>query len=369
MAQRTRRLLGSLSNINTSTADSFGTGGRSSVSGLKVAIFGGTGFLGRYVTNEFGQVGSVGYIANRGCEMETRHLKPMFDLGNAAFYLYSPRDEESVSEIIEDADVVVNMIGKRYETKHVFPTNSEGQLDTKFGSRINYGFKEVNVDIAARIARIAANTPSVKQLIHVSALAADPNSNSEWARTKYEGELAVREAFPGATIIRPATLFGVEDRFINWYATNRKVLVNDGKALVQPVHAVDVAMAIKKICDDPETLGGKTYELAGPQEYSRAEIVDFVRDVTEQRNMKDEPFSVPKPLLKGMAHALEYFWDPSISHDEVELMDIDTVLKPESDALTFADLKMTPSPIEKICFNYLYQYRTGSHFLDAPGYH
>jgi NADH dehydrogenase (ubiquinone) 1 alpha subcomplex subunit 9 len=134
----------------------------------------------------------------------------------AGFYLYSPRDDESIAKIIEDADVVVNMIGKRYETKHMFPTNEKGQLDFTFGSRVNFSFKEVNVDIASKIARIAAETPSVKQLVHVSALAANPDSTSEWARTKYEGEMAVKEIFPEATIIRPATLFGVEDRFLNW---------------------------------------------------------------------------------------------------------------------------------------------------------
>ena len=101
-------------------------GGRSSVSGLNVALFGATGFLGRYVANELGSVGSSVNIANRGCEMETRHLKPMFDLGNAAFYFYEGRDEASMEAAMEGCDVVINMVGKRYETKKLVPTDEKG---------------------------------------------------------------------------------------------------------------------------------------------------------------------------------------------------------------------------------------------------
>ena len=123
----------------------------------------------------------------RGCEMEPRHLKPMFDLGQLGLMPFSPRDEESIKESIRNSDIVINMIGKHYETKHVVPTRREdGEL-----SRVNYSFNETHVEIPRTLARLCKEA-GVETFVHVSALAADPNSESAWSRSKYEGELAVR---------------------------------------------------------------------------------------------------------------------------------------------------------------------------------
>ncbi|CAN0105693.1 unnamed protein product, partial [Phaeothamnion confervicola] len=113
----------------------YGPGGRSSVNNVTVAIFGATGFLGRYVTNKLGQIGTRCYLPNRGCEMETRFLKPMFDLGQAWFPFYHPDDEPSIRAAIADADVVVNLIGKYYETRHPVPTRrADGMLSNVISS-------------------------------------------------------------------------------------------------------------------------------------------------------------------------------------------------------------------------------------------
>jgi len=355
----------------------FGGGGRSSVSGLKVAVFGATGFLGRYVCNEIGQVGSTAYIANRGCEMETRHLKPMFDLGNAAFYFYSPRDPESIAKVVEGANVVINMVGKRYETKRLVPTDpATGETSLLKGSRINYSYEDVNVGVAEAIAKAAAAEPSVEKLIHVSCLGAAPDSPSVLMQTKFAGEEAVKASFPDATIVRPATLFGHEDWFLNWYAwfgeRLRMPLVEDGSALVQPVFVGDVAKAIMAAVEDADgSLSGATLELAGPTDYSRAEIAAFVKDVAK---MEKEPVLVPKPLLSLAGKAVETcLFDPYLTKDDVEVMSMDVV----SDAaaakaagmVTFEDLGIEPTPLEKVAFQYLHRYRKGGHFVYAAGYH
>ena len=356
-------------------------GGRSSVSGLNVALFGATGFLGRYVANELGSVGSSVNIANRGCEMETRHLKPMFDLGNAAFYFYEGRDEASMEAAMEGCGVVINMVGKRYETKKLVPTDEKGAFKVG-GSRVNYSYEEVNVGVAERLAK-AATKMGVPHFIHVSALAAaNPETASVWAKSKAAGEGAVKAAFPGATIVRPATLFGHEDEFLNWYAWMgerlRMPLIGDvpvfgtegaGAAVLQPVYVGDVATAIMAMVEDPDSYKGQTVELAGPADYSRAEIAEFVNDVTKQ---KKDPVVLPKEAMSAIAWLVECLNCPYLTVDEVELMDEDIrLVEGKEGVLTFADFPQIErlTPIDEIAFQYLHRYRSGGHFVYAAGYH
>ena len=360
----------------------FGAGGRSSISGLNVALFGATGFLGRYVANELGSVGSTVQIANRGCEMETRHLKPMFDLGNMACYFYEGRDVESIEAAMEGCDVVVNMVGKRYETKKLLPTDEKGALKLVGGSRINYDYEEVNVQVAERIAK-AATKMGVSQFIHFSALAAaNPDTKSVWAQTKAAGEVAVKKAFPSATIVRPATMFGHEDEFLNWYAWMGERLrmpligdislsgpVNEGAAVLQPVYVGDIASATMAMIEDPDAFKGKTVELAGPADFSRAEIAEFVNDVTKQ---KVPPAVFPKKVLSAIAYGVEGLNSPYLTVDEVELMDEDIKLvEGKEGVLTFADIPQVEklTEIDEIAFQYLHRYRRGGHFVYAAGYH
>jgi len=363
-------------------AGGFGRGGRSSTNGLKVAVFGATGFLGRYVCNELGKVGSTVYIGNRGCEMETRHLRPMFDLGNAAYYFYHGRDEGSIREIMEGANVVVNLVGKQIETKGLVPVDEKGHVSFFKGSRIHCTYHEANAEIPGLIAKCAAETASVEQLVHVSSTLAAPDSPSEWARAKFAGEEAVKAAYPDATIVRAATLFGHEDKFLNWYALMNgwfwgAPLVEDGSALVQPVYVGDVAKAIMQVIEansdqfefnNGEAFAGKTLELAGPAEYTRAEVAAFVKDVAKQGQ---NPLPVPKPLLRFIASQVEKLWNPYLTTNDVEVMSLDNVLDPAnpSGAVTFADLGMTPTPMEAIAFQYLHRYRMAGHFVYSAGYH
>jgi len=361
----------------------FGRGGRSSNNGLKVAVFGGTGFLGRYVCNELGKVGSTCYIANRGCEMESRHLKPMFDLGNAAFYFYHGKDEASIKEVMEGANVVINLVGKQFETKGLVPVDkATGKIDFFKGTRINASYHQANAEIPGIIAKCAAETESVQQMIHVSSIAADPDSPSPWAQAKFAGEEAVKAAFPDATIVRAATLFGHEDKFLNWYALMNgwywgAPLVEDGSALVQPVYVGDVAKAIMKVVEanaeeydfvTGAAYKGRTLELAGPAEYSRAEIAAFVKDVAKQHQ---NPIVVPKKVLSLVASGVEKLWNPYLTVNDVELMSMDQILDPANPHgnVTFGELGMDPTPMEAIAFQYLHRYRLAGHFVYTAGYH
>mmetsp|Transcript_9193 Transcript_9193/g.17309 ORF Transcript_9193/g.17309 Transcript_9193/m.17309 type:complete len:398 (+) Transcript_9193:207-1400(+) len=353
-----------------------GPGGRGSDAGLKVAIFGASGLLGRYVCTHLGTNGYLTYIGNRGDDLEMRFLKPMFELGRSRFVFYSPRDRDSMAEVIADADLVINATGKYYETKHLV----EKKGFPFFDYATNYSFQETNVDIPRTIAELCTEL-QVDNLIHISSINANPDSKCVWTKTKYQGEMAVREAYPWATIVRPSQLFGHEDRLLNWFANVAQrlpavPLIDGGHALTQPVYAVNVADAIQKIIDDPEKFEGRTVDCFGPQDYSYKELAEFVYDITGQTpNVVDAPKDVAKMAAKG----LNLMGTPMMTPDLVELWSEDfipTMTQEEYDAqpvkdkiFTLKDLGIDAVPIEKIAFNYLHRFREGGHFSIAKGYH
>ncbi|CAM9765395.1 unnamed protein product [Ectocarpus sp. 6 AP-2014] len=349
----------------------YGAGGRSSVNDKTVAVFGATGFLGRFVTNQLGRTGTRCFIPNRGCEMDVRRTKVQFDLGQVVFPFYSSSDEQSMRNAIGNADTVVNLIGKHYETKHLcFTRKEDGAIN-----RVNSSFKNVNVDVAGMLAR-AAKAQGVKNFVHVSALAADPDSPSRWAQTKFAGELAVKEAFPEATIVRPAKLFGNNDRLLTWIALmatrmGRVPLVNDGDNLIQPIDARNVAQVLMAIIDDPENLDyrGKLVELAGPGEFSWREVADLVLDTTHRARVTDvEEMSML--FARGYGMLLEQLPNPLFTEDEALAMSVDVVQKPNPDALTLEDFNIAdPFKMEECAISIVRRFRTVQHFGFVKGYH
>ena len=323
-----------------------------------------------------GTNGFMTYIANRGDDLEMRFLKPMFELGRSRFNFYSPRDRDSIAETIADADLVINMTGKYYETKHLIEQDSFPFL--KYTT--NYTFQESNVDFPKVIAELCTEL-QVDNLIHVSSLNASPDSKSEWARTKYAGEMAVKEAYPWATIVRPSQLFGNEDRLLNWFATSVNTLpfipmIEGGDALTQPVYAVNVADTIQKIVDAPEKFEGRTVDCFGNQDYSYRELAQFVYDITGQ---EPKLVDVPKDATKMVAKGLDLMGKPILTPDMVELWSEDfipSMTQEEYDAqpikdkiYTMKDLDVEAAPMEKIAFNYLHRFRVGGHFSLTKGYH
>lgn len=356
-------------------SDEIGPGGRGSDAGLKVCVFGASGLLGRYVCYHLGTNGHLTYIANRGDDLEMRFLKPMFELGRSRFQFYSPRDRASIAEVIADADLVINCIGKYYETKTLTDTPKFPFLHYK----TNYTHRETNVDIPRTIAELCTEM-QVDNLVHVSSLNAREDSMSEWTRTKYEGEQAVLNAYPWATIVRPAQMFGPEDRLLNWFANAAEMfpfvpLVEDGSALTQPVYAVDVARAIQKIVDQPSLFEGRTIDCFGPEDYTYEELAKFVYDVTTQ-----DPNIVPLPksIMKTVAGGVQYMGRPMLTPDMMELWSEDflpRMTQEEYDAqlvkdkvFTLKDLGIEAVPIEKLAFNYLHRFRKGGHFALTKGY-
>ncbi len=306
------------------------------------------------------------YIPYRGCELEVRHLKPMFDLGQLGLMQFSPRDDQTIIESLKKSDIVINMIGKHYETKHLVPTKrSDGKL-----CRINYDFEEVNVTIPQKIAKLAKQA-GVKSLIHVSALAADLESKSVWSQTKAKGEAAVRAEFPEAIIVKPSNIFGAEDRFLNWIAeTSDRLpifpLINGGSALVQPVYAPDVGKALMQIVYRYDEFEGKTFQLVGPAEYTYKEVVEFVSDVT---TIKKPLVDVPINAAQFAGKIVEQTISPFFSQDMLAQLQEDNIPKENSDFLGFKDLEIEPVSMDKMAFDSLHRFRPGGHFTQVAGYY
>ena len=316
-------------------------------------------------------------MANRGDDMEMRDIKVSFDLGRTRFVFYSPRDVKSVHEVIADADVVINMIGKYYETGQPVQTSKFPYI----GYQSNYNYYDTNVTVAKTIAQACLDL-QVDNLIHVSSASADPLSKSEWSRTKYQGEQAVKAIYPWATIVRPTQIFGKQDRLLNLMANLAQwfrgvPLVDGGKTLTQPVWVGDVARTILKVCDDPHKFAGRRIDCFGPTDYTHQELAEFVNDITE---LNRPIFNLPYPMYKTFAKVLQYQRDPFIVPDMVDMWSEDFMptmtqegydAQPEGDSkiLTLKDLGIVPLPIEKEAFRYLQSYRVGGHFFRVSGYH
>ncbi|XP_065359395.1 NADH dehydrogenase [ubiquinone] 1 alpha subcomplex subunit 9, mitochondrial [Calliphora vicina] len=245
-----------------------GTGGRSSFNGIVATVFGCTGFLGRYVCNKLGKSGTQMILPYRGEDSEAIRLKVCGDLGQVLFQFYHLCDEEAIRKAVKYSNVVINLVGREYETK-------------------NFKFNDVHVEGARRIARICREV-GVERLIHVSALNADPHpkshiidGGSNFLRSKYWGEQAVREEFPEATIIRPSDIYGSEDRFLRYYAhiwrrqfRSMPLWYKGERTVKQPVFVSDVAQGILNCAKDPDT-AGKVYQAVGPKRYQLSELVDW----------------------------------------------------------------------------------------------
>jgi len=245
-----------------------GTGGRSSFNGAVATVFGATGFVGAYVCNRLGKTGTQLIIPYRGDSYDVLPLKLVGDLGQVLFSPYNLRDENSIRKAMKHSNVVINLVGRDWET-------------------MNYKFKDVNITGARLIAKLARES-GVKRLIHFSSLNIDAHpkgvilpEGSEFLRTKYEGELAVREEFPDATIFRPADIYGQEDRFLRYYAhfwrrtfTWLPLWHRGEKTVKQPVYVGDVAQGVINALRDPESVG-KTYDILGPKRYQLSELTDW----------------------------------------------------------------------------------------------
>lgn len=334
-----------------------GRGGRHSDAGKSIAIFGATGFLGRYVVNALGQTGWTVHLACRGDDMEWRHLKPLMDYGKLIPHYYSAKDQDSVEAVIPKGkvDVVLNLIGKRYETKHLMP------------GVINNTYEDTHVKAAAAVAK-AARRQGAKHLVHVSCAKATLDSSSRWAKTKAQGELEAKREFPGAGIVRPGQMYGEEDKFLNFFAIQGKMIpkvfpiVAGGEAKLRPVFVGDVASGIASVVGDWQKYCGETVSLVGKDEYTVRQSVEYIfQTIGIERTLIDVDKNFAP--LKLLATGLDKLPNPVLTPDMLEQWCLDD--QPNKDGqLGWEAVGVKPHSFESKAYNFLFRYKAGGHFVE-----
>jgi NADH dehydrogenase len=316
-----------------------------------VTVFGGSGFIGRYLVQRLARRGWIVRVAVRRPD-RALFLKPMGAVGQITPVAASLRHEGSVAAAVVGAEAAVNLVGI-----------------------LHGNFAAIHVEGAARVAR-AARAAGARTFVQMSALGADANSPAEYGRSKAAGEGAVREVFPTAAIVRPSIVFGPEDDFFNRFATMARFapalpLIGGGKTLFQPVYVGDVADALLRLVEDPAT-AGKTYELGGPRVLSfRALMELLLHEIGRRRLLLPMPFGLaslmafflelPSNLVGALPPLRGALPAPPLTQDQVQMLRRDSVVS--ADSLTLDDLGINPTPLEMVVPAYLARYRRGGRFV------
>jgi uncharacterized protein YbjT (DUF2867 family) len=299
-------------------------------------VFGGSGFIGRYVVKRLAHQGFIVRVAVRDPEA-ARFLKPMGAVGQVVPLYASVMNEGTVHRAIAGAEIVVNLVGALSENRAA-------------------SFQAVHTDGAERIARIAAAT-GVHRLIHISAIGADPNSASRYGATKGKAEQAVMAAFPAATILRPSIVFGAEDKFFNRFAALARIApfmpVISGATKMQPVFVGDVADAVMAALAT-DTSMGKVFEIGGPRVWTFREILGFI---LKQTRRDKRLVNIPMGIARVQASILQHVPGKPLTPDQLLMLSKDNVVSPG--ALGLADLGITPTPAELVVPVYLSRYQPG----------
>lgn len=311
-----------------------------------VTIFGGSGFVGRYVARRMAKQGWRVRVAVRRPN-EALFVKPYGAVGQVEPVLCNIRDDASVRAALRGADAAVNCVG-------TFARGGKNNLNA------------VQAEGAGRIARLAAEA-GVAQLVHISAIGADAGGDSDYARTKGEGEAAVLAAFPGAVILRPSAIFGPGDGFFNKFGSLAQMMpvlpITHGDSKLQPVYVDDVAEAAVKGATGAAAPG--IYELGGPQVMTLRQAIAAMLPVIQRRRLilNLPPFLMRIPaLVFDMAETLtaRLFRNGLITRDQITMLGHDNVVAPGAKGL--ADLGITPAALEPVLPEYLWPYRPSGQY-------
>ena len=312
-----------------------------------VTIYGGSGFVGRYIARRMAKAGWRVRVAVRRPN-EAIFVKPYGVVGQVEPVLCNIRDDQSVASVMAGADAVVNCVG----------------ILSKNGKNT---FESVQAEGATRIARIAAEQ-GVETMVHLSAIGADAAADSLYQQTKAEGESGVLEHMPNAIILRPSVIFGAEDEFFNRFAGMTRLgpilPVVGGNTRFQPVYVDDVAHAAELALLGQASAG--VYELGGPDVHSFRELMRKMLGVIHrQRLVLNMPFWVARIMgfAFDMANAASFGLVPAmVTRDQVKNLKNDNVVS--EDALGFDDLGIEPVALDAVLPEYLWPYRPSGQYDD-----
>lgn len=308
-----------------------------------VTIFGGSGFVGRYIVQKLAKRGDRIRVAVRN-PVAAGFLKPLGEVGQITLVSVDLFSKESLVKTMQGSDVVINLVGILFEK----------------GSQT---FKRIHVEGAANIAQVASEL-GVPTLLHMSALGANKASHSRYASTKAHGEERVRKHFSEATIFRPSVIFGPEDSFLNRFAQMALLspflpLIGGGKTRFQPIYVGDVTDCFVNASFLLEAKG-KLYELGGPSTYTFKELMVYLLKTIHRKRLL---LPIPFTLAKVMGALTQLLPTPPLTPDQVELLKADTTVSPKT--LTAEDLRVSPQALEAIAPLYLSRFR--ARVYETPG--
>ena len=299
-------------------------------------VFGGSGFIGRYVVKRLAHKGFVVRVAVRDTE-RALFLKPMGAVGQVVPLHASLANQATVHRAVEGADLVVNTVGILAEQR-------------------SGDFQLIQAEGAGLVAKLSAGA-GVARLVHISAIGANPNAASRYAASKGVGEAQVREAFPGATILRPSLVFGPEDHLFNRFAGMARLLpflpVICGDTQFQPVYVGDVADAVMAALARSGAAGA-TYELGGPQVWRFRELLAYVlKETGRRRTMVD----IPIGLARVQARVMEMLPGQPLTRDQLLMLASDNIVGADMPGLK--ELGVVPTPVELVVPSYLRRFQPG----------
>ena len=309
-----------------------------------VTVFGGSGFLGRSVVRALAKRDYRIRVGVRRPEL-AGHLQPLGKVGQIHAVQANLRYPASVEAAMRDSHVAINLVG----------ILTEGGAQT---------FDAVQGKGAGAVAQAAAAVGA--RMVHVSAIGADENSQSRYARAKAAGEKAVLAAVASATIMRPSVVFGPEDQFTNRFAALAQIspmlpLVGGGATKMQPVYVGDVATAVADAVDG-KTKPGAVYELGGPEVLTMREIMEIILATVERKRML---VSLPFGMAKLQAMFLQFAPGAlKLTPDQVALLRSDNVVSDtaKSAGLTLEGLGIAADSLEAIAPQYLWRFRKTGQF-------
>ncbi len=314
-----------------------------------ITIIGGSGFLGRHVVRALAQRGYRIRVACRRPDL-AGHLQPLGNVGQIMMVQANLRYPASLAAACEGAYAVINLPGVLHSS----------------GAQSFDAIHAFGAEAAAKAAKAAG----ARLFIQMSAIGADENAASEYARTKAKGERQARAAFPGAIVLRPSIVFGPEDSFFNRFAELARFapflpLIGGGETKFAPVFAGDVGEAVARLVDAGEA-DGRTYELGGPEVFSFRQLMQFTLDTIGRSRLL---IPVPWGVARLQAAVMGLLPNPMLTTDQVELLKSDNVVSSdaEQEGRTLKGLGIAPSGIEGIVPGYLYRYRKAGQFTAPRG--
>ena len=310
-----------------------------------VTIYGGSGFVGRYIAQRMARQGWRVRVAVRRPN-EAVFVKPYGVVGQVEPVLCNIRDDNSVRACARGADAGVNCVGT-------------------FDARGKNNFDAVQHEGAGRIARIAAEE-GVAQMVHISAIGADPEGASRYAQTKGMGEADILAAMPNAIILRPSVVFGPEDQFFNRFAAMTRlspvIPLFGAETKFQPVYVDDVAEAVETALLGKAPAG--TYELGGPEVASFAELMHMMLGVIRRRRLVlPLPFWVGGIMARvtGALSVVTGGLAPQpVTTDQLISLQNDNVVREGAEG--FAELGIQPTSLEAVLPSYLWQFRPSGQY-------